>query len=219
MSHNVESDALDVLNRVLGLGSFGGSSTLLDNANLSQTLPVLPEIIRRSRTLAATTGWFYGLVLHVHTAPGNLNSTVDPYAPAGASQVAPWPARIPRGFDVWLLSASLIRNSGSGTLDGAALLLDPTAAQQGWGINNSGAAVAANDPYPIARWTALDTSLTGTDPYGIAGDGGAMVRINQRIARGTVLRFISNVAGAAANIQLMTTMGLFVEGLGQDIAQ
>jgi len=217
VGHNVESNALDNLARVLGIAGVTGT-TILDSGNLSQVLEVT-DIVRRSRTPGITTGWFYGLIRHVHAAAGLLNSTIDPYAPDGASQVAPFPRIVPPGFDVWLLNASVLRNSGAGTLDGAALFLDPSAAQQGWGIDDSGTAIVANDPYPLARWTSLDTSMAGIDPFGIAGDGGASVRINQRIARGTVIRFVSDVAAAAANVQCMMTMGLFVEGLGQDIAE
>lgn len=219
MSKPIESDALDRVYRVLGLsGGAVTKETILEDGWVFQMLGLNP-IIRRSRTLADTTGWFFGVLLNEHAGAGALTSEIDPYQPAGASAVAPWPSIIRRGFDLWLLNASVIRNDGSGTLDGAALLLDPIAVQQGWGIDDGGTAVAAHDPYPLARWTGLDVSLSGSDPFAIAGDGSATVKIGLRWPRGATVRFISDVAGAAADIQCMMTWGMFVEGFGQDVSQ
>ena len=215
MNQRIESDALDLVTRILGITGATGL-TLLDDGNVSQVLELGP-IIRRSRTPGITTGWFNCFLQNVHGAAGSLHSEIDPYN-AGDSAVAPYPAAVPQGFDFWVLYASLRRQSGAGTLDGAVFYSDPGAQQQGWGENDSGAAVASTLASPLALWTGLDTSITLTNGIGVSGDGSTMVKIGRRIPRGVILEFDSDVAGAAATILLSLTCGLFPEALGQDIA-
>lgn len=214
MSREIQSDALQSIGRVLDVPGLSGT-TVLDGGNLSQVLPVV-EIIRRSRTPGISTGWFNCILLNSHAIAGEEQSDIDPYAVAG-SAFAPYPATVPAGFDFWLLRAAVRRTVGAGTLDGAILFVDPLASQQGWGQDDGGAQEANNLSIPVGLWTALNTSTTTS--LGIAGDGSAMVTINQRIPPGSVIRFVSDVAGASADIICQMVCGLFVEGLGQDIAQ
>ena len=213
----ITSDALALLNRMLGLAGAGGKSgkTDLEDERVIQTLDIT-NVVRRSRTPGNTSGWFFGTLRNEHAGAGTLTSVIDPYTPTGHF-VAPYPAVITRDFDVWVLTASIVSNGAAGALmDGAALFVDPLAVDQGWGVDDMTNDAFGNDPYAIARWTGLDISQTG-DPYGIAGDGGAMVKIGLRVRRGQQLRFRSD-ANAAANFNCVIGLGLFAEGIGQDIA-
>ncbi len=214
----ITSSALTLVDRWLGLG---GSSipTELDDATVSQVLDLWPAV-RRARTVAASTGWFHCVMDNVHPGAGALDTELDPYNPGAAlaPNVSPYPIPVPRDMDFWVFTAGLLRIAGVAALDGAALYWNPVAAQQGWGVNNSGVAVAGNDPFPVGRWTGLDSSLAGKDPFGIAGDGSGCVKVSQRVGRGALVRFTTD-ADAACTMRLIMVCGLFPAGLGQDIAQ
>lgn len=213
----IESDAIDEMYRTLGLaGGVASEDTKLDDGIVVPTLP-LTDIIRRSRTSAATTGWFYGIFENDHLAAGEVFSVIDPYN-AGDDRTAPFPRIIPNDLDFWVLSASLRRVAGAGTLDGAVLSVNPAAVQMGWGVDDMAAPVAGvSDRIPLALWTGLDTSTTIA--VGQSGNGALNVKIAHRIPRGIVnIEFRSDVAGAAATIRCYLICGLFAQGLGQDIA-
>lgn len=215
MTKSIESDALDNVYRVLGLS--GGAlpkGTLLDDGNVSQVLTV-NDIVRRSRTPGVTVGFYYGILLNIHAAAGEVATSIDPYS-VGAFGQPPYPSPVLPGFDVWCLTASVNRRTGAGTLDGAVLSYDPTGIQRAFGRNSAAAEVSTHSPFPLARWTALD--LETTQSIGVAGDGGGMVKIGLRLGRGGSLGFTSDVAAAAANIECNMILGLFPEALGQDIA-
>ncbi len=213
---NIDSDALILVNRMLGLAGGGQVvPTLLDDGTLSMTLDVI-QASRRARALGVTEGWFVGYLDNVHAGAGVLSAQIFPYAPTTANAVNAYPADVPRGFDVWITSVSCRRVLGTGTLDGAVLEMDPTGRHQGWGIDDGGTAVVADTPLEIARWTALDTATT--IPLGIAGDGSANVRTLFRFPRGVALRFMSDVAGASATIRCAVSLALFPEAVGQDVA-
>ena len=214
MGHRIESDALDILGRQLDVPGLSGD-TLIDSDNVS-LIKGIDDVVRRSRTPGFTTGWFHCVLQNVHAAAGTLNSNIDPYNPGAAVSFAPYPATVRRGFDFWILTASIRRTAGAGTLDGAQLFVDPTGIQQGWGRNNSGTVISTHTAIPIGRWGSLDLS-TGVDT-GIAGDGGGMISPRLRIGRGALLSFSSDVAAASATITLLMLCGLFPEALGQDVA-
>ena len=214
----ITSSALLLVDRWLGLGGSSGP-TELDDGTVSQVLDMWPAI-RRMGTPAALGGWFFCLMDNIHPAAGAIDSEVDPYNPGGAflpnSTVYPTP--VPADMDFWLFSIQMKRVSGAAGMDGAAMHINPLVNQQGWGIDNLGAAIAGNDPYTVGRWTGLDSTLAGKDPYGIAGDGSSSVVVNQRIGRGALLRMTTD-ADAACTFRTTLTCGLFAAGLGQDIAQ
>jgi len=214
LSHKVDSDALDELLRTLGIAGGGRiEDTLLDSGNLSLVVNA-NEIIRRSRTPGVTNGNFYGILQNEHVGAGQLASSLDPYDP-GNDVIAPYPAPVPAGFDVWLLAATTIRVGAGSTLDGAVLAVDPAAIQQGWGRDNLGALVTGDLIMPVALWTGFDTSTANV--IGVQGDGNPTAQIGRRLQRGAELRFISDVAGALV-IQCIMVIGVFPVGLGQDIA-
>ena len=217
MGKPIESDALDRVYRVLGLS--GGAlpkGTILDDGNVSQVLSI-NEIVRRSRTSAATSGWFYAIFQNVHAAAGPLTSSIDPYDP-GVAVLAPYPDPVPRGFDLYILRAMLRRNSGAGGLDGAVFSMNGGVGQQAWGVNDDGTATGASqDPMPFALFTGLDTSTTSA--VGLSGDGSVNVPVNLRVPQGLLNITLRTDAAAAATFRGYLIMGLFPEALGQDVAQ
>ena len=217
MSKPIESDALDRVYRTLGLsGGAGIEGTLLDDGNVSQVL-VLNEIIRRSRTSAASTGWFQCVFSNIHPGADSQQSAINPYA-AGAAARAPYPVAVPRGFDFWVLGASLRRTAGAGDLTGALLRLSPGAGQSGWGIDSTGAAVVSDLGSPTAFWDTLNTDV-GSIAFGqnsVSGD--VWVQLGLRIPPGAEDITFDSESVAAATFQCFLTCGLFPEGLGQDIA-
>lgn len=212
----IDSDALHRLYATLGLGG-GGSPvpTELDDANVSQVLDIAP-VVRRSRTIATQTGFYVCVFENDHAGAGTLTTAINPYRPAEFA-VAPYPSPVPADQDFWVLSASMRRTAGAGALDGAFLVLNAHETQQGWGKDDSGAAVIANDNTALCRFTDLDTSLVGLD-FGITADGLARVKIGLRIPLGAIISFRSDV-DAAATLRMYLICGLFTAGLGQDVAQ
>jgi len=215
----IDSDALRTINRSLGIaGGLADAPTVLDDSNVAQVLEI-SRLVNRGRTPAGSTGWFYGLFVNEHGVAGGLESLIDPYAP-DVNAVAPYPAIVGRDTDFWLYGALVQRTAGAGTLAGAHLLVQPDASQQGWGIDDSGVAVAAGGSFAMTRWTGLDSSVSVGNPFGITGNGACYAPLNLRLPRGIVsLRFRSEAAGASATFQCWVVMGLFTEGLGQDLAQ
>jgi len=218
MTKRIISDALLSVNRILGLTSGGETQpTLLDDGNVSQVFTI-NDAVRRARAGGITSGWFMGILQNVHTGAGSLIATIDPYSAGSAvPALGSWPELIPRGLDIWVLGVSTIRTVGAGTLDGAVMYFNPTARQQAWGRDDSGVLVTSSAGIAIARWTDLDASA-GSLAIGIGGNGDAFNWVRLRVERGTILEFRSDVATASATIRCNFILGLFPEGLGQDVA-
>lgn len=185
--------------------------TELEDGILNQTIDVLP-VIRRSLSLAETTGLFWCYMQNVHGAADDEASVQDPYAPVGA--IPPYPSIVPNDFDFYLLSAGVIRSAGAGGLTGAAVQLDPIAAQQGWGVDDTGGALVINSRQTVAFWDNIVT-VAGIDFGENAASGTTTIRVAQRIRRGTTIDFITTSA-AAATFQLVMLCALMPVATGQD---
>ena len=191
-------------------------ATILEDASLTQVIDVR-DTVRRSLTIAGSEGIFFGQLRHEHPGPGALANTIDPYA-AGGNSFPGYPTPTPRGYDIWLLGATVARDAGAGTLDGAFLSMSFLATATAFQRNNDGTSEAAGVVLmPLARWDSLDTT-TGLDAVGLTEDGESYVPIGHRIRRGSRLQFDSDVAGAAADIQCNMLLGVFPITLGQDVA-
>jgi len=210
----VDSDVLGVVNRALGLSGVGAPLTEFTDGTLEQVISV-NDLARRGRTQAGTSGLYYGVMENDHTDAETLISQFQPYT-AATGAIAPYPSPMPAGFDVWIIGAAVDQVSGTGTLE-AALFIDPPAANQGWGIDDSGAAVIAADGFAIARWNGL---ATATREFGLQADGLPWARIGMRMMRpplsNAVLQF-SSVSSATSVFRCYITIGVFPVGLGQDI--
>ena len=215
----IESDALVLVNRILGLG--GGSlqaESSLDEQTVSMVLDIT-NALRRGRAGGVDGGLFYGVFENTHAASGALTSTVDPYNPAGlVPDISAYPTPVPVGFDVWYIGGSMDRSSGAGDLNGAVVFLGPTAQQQGFGVRDNDARVVTNPGISLIRWTALDTTITGVERGIVDGAGGYFARVALRLARGVTINFRSEAA-ALATFRHTGFFGVFPESLGQDIVQ
>ena len=213
MSKQIESDALILINKQLGIAGPLQVPTFLDDANLTLIMEVT-DAVRRSRALGVVQGWNIGVMQNVHAGAGSLVTVVDAYAPgtaAVAGGAGGFPPIVPSGYDVWLIGGMVTRNSGAGGLNSGGFSLDPATVNQAWGIDDMGAAVTASRS-PLQIWTSIDVFGAGLDA---AGRGYVDWRL--RIARGTEFRWQSDAA-AAATFQLILILGVFPEGMGQDIA-
>jgi len=215
VSQCLDSGALLLVRRALGLAGPGSSETVLDDGNLSQVLDVNP-IVRRSRTLAGTQGIFMAVMENDHGAGAtSLSSTVDPYAPGGLNN-APYPHPVPLPFDVWILGLAAITAGGTVTnADEARFAYRTTAAMQGFSVDDGGLAVSiAAKSFGLGfvwdDWTNGRgmNSLTRQMSW-----EGAL-----RVRRGVSFLFTSNATNAVT-IQCLVLVGLFPVALGQDALQ
>lgn len=192
-----------------------GSVTVLDDDSVAQTLPVVPDIARRSLT-SGETGWWTANLDNVHTAADEETSQINPYkalaaVPAGSA----YPVSVPATQDLWLIGASLVRVSGAADLVGGFLAIDPIARQQAFGIEDDGSAVVVSGEIPLVFWGPLNTD-TAVD-WGVTLNDQVYTRIALRLPRNTNLLFRSTSAGTAT-FRVVLILGLFQQALGQDVA-
>jgi len=213
MVKKIDSDALGILTKSLGLTGAGSPVTELQDGVVDQSLDIAP-IVRRSRTQGVTTGIYYGIMDNVHTDSETLTTSVFPYNVTVGAQ-APYPVPMPLQFDIWLLAASVFRASGAGTLTGSLQLLGNTS-RQGWGVDDGGAATGlVTNIQAIALW---DTLIGSGITFGrMALNGRPMWMQSFRLPRGTAteLRFVS-LSSLTATFRCIVTLGVFPVALGQD---
>ena len=111
----IDSSALTVLRRALGIAGTGSGHTELDDDNLSQVIDVVP-ISRRS--LAFGSGIWQMQMIFVHSNTTGRNIIFDPYRPAvtaggTAANKNGYPTIVPEGFDVWLIAMSVTTNDAT----------------------------------------------------------------------------------------------------------
>jgi len=207
----IRSDALRFVDRALGISDKGAPVTEIEDGRLIQQLDV-SGLIRRGRSLAGSTGIFNGLMSNTHAVADTQQSIISPYnVTTGA--IAPYPVPVPDDFDIWLLEASCEQESGTGTFAGG-LFVDYAGGQQGWGIDQAGAAVVRQASIALARWDAVVTIST---VMGITEEGNPRVQFGLRLARSANTRLLwRTVSSAAAVFNVQILLGLFPIGLGQD---
>lgn len=212
----IQSDALVLVNRLLGLaGGLMQEPTNLDESTLSQVIDI-GAILRRARCGGALTGWFHGVMQNVHAVADDQDSSVLPYdAGAAIPGQSAYPSPVPRHLDLHLIAATVERTAGAGALTGGGLLMTSPQVDQAFGVNQAGALVETDLPVPLVRWTALETGAAAL-AIGISGDGSVYHRINLRLPRDVTLHFFTTAA-AAATFRCGLVLGLFPEGLGQDV--
>jgi len=211
----VESGALQLANAALGLtGTSGLARTEFEDGILGQALDVLP-IIRRGRTLGATTGLVTMLIRNIHAGAGTISTAITPFVLGQTGLRGPMVSPIPKRFDLFLLNATLRQVSGTGTLSGA-LFIDFPFDNLGFGIDSAGAAVVAADDVCVAFWDAVTTE---TLEFGLLQAGGVLAQINLRLPTNPLTRItFSTTASALATFDVNMRLGLFPITLGQDIA-
>jgi len=232
MTRTMNSQALVLLDRILGLSgsSSGEQYTTLDDGNVQQVIEI-SDIARRSLTPANTTGLFIATLQNRHEAATGLNrNPVDPYNLADTVTMAyrtnTWPVPVPRGFDIWLIDASVYTEGNATRLDWAELDLFTPTTHTAWAVRRDDMGTQeqiANDTahLGIARWdTALPDSMTGVasvQRWATVNDE-IRVSINRRLRRGTQINFKTFTNALYIDVNVDLTLGLFPEGLGQDVA-
>lgn len=207
MTKRVDSDALTVANKALGL--FGVSAlaeTEFLDGELVQQINVL-DIIRRGRTLAGSTGIFGGTLQNAHGGGGDLQSSETPYD-IQTAVASPWPNPLPDLFDLWLLAVGMARTSGAAVINAAGLMVQLPGVGS-WGTDDNGAAISVATKIPVATWP---TSTSILDTFGLVNT----VPLPMRLQRGCTLNFQSDVS-AAATLDCNMIFGIFPVSLGQDV--
>lgn len=199
------------MNRALGLTGAGAPITEMQDGHLEQVIDVAP-IVRRGRTITVTGGIFTGILQNVHGAANTVTSQETPFDIA-VGRISPFPTPLPRGFDLWLLAASVRRVSGTGAVSGL-LSMDPLGASQAFGINSAGVAVVAQSRFFLVAWEQLQSMPS--DDVGLDFTGQSYVKIGTRLLRGCNLLFTTTSA-AATTLRCELLLGLFPIALGQDI--
>lgn len=209
----VDSDALGVVNRALGITGAGAQVTEFMDGSVDQVLDVA-ALVRRGRTLAMTGGLFYGILRNIHPGAGTVSTSLEILNPGVDLVIDPFPGAVGRRFDLWLLGAAVHFFSGTGTMT-AALFIDPPATAQAFGVDSAGAFVTQNFAIPIAFW---DTVVTQSFEFGLMEDGQPYKRLGMRVmpTTGNVVLQFSTTASALASFDLQVMLGLFPVGLGQD---
>ncbi len=210
----IDSQALGVLNKSLGLTGAGSPVTELTDGIVDQTVDVVPAV-RRGLTLAGSGGIFTATLRNIHVGATSELSQAFPYEVVPADVRAPYPTPMPAQFDIWLLSATLRQTAGGSTLSGGLLILYPTA-QMGWGEDSAGAPVVADALMPVAFWDTVRG--TGTVSIGITGGGGvAYNAINTRLPRSPLLQLQFRTSSSAnTTFHCDMVLGVFPVALGQD---
>ena len=197
--------------------------TVVDLENVSLTLPIIPEVVRRSSAHVIEHGGLWqGVLENVHSGADNEISSLRPYEPGENFVISPFPAVITDEWDLWLSKVGGRRSSGTGALSGAAMILTSIGASpmsQAWGKDDVAAKVEGTSPMVLAQFDGISTlvdALNANEDPMITEDGKTWVDVNMRIPRGALLAFKSTAA-AAAEFQMWFILGLFPAGMGQDL--
>lgn len=213
MVKKIDSQALELANRALGLTGAGSRVTELNDGIVDQTLSV-GDIVRRSRVLGLT-GIFNGVLRNINLGSDTITTSITPYAIGTVAGVAPWPNPIPPGFDLWILYATVRIFSGA-PLTGQATLNVRYAANQGFGIDSAGAQVLTAQDQRLAYW---DVFVTLGTVFGIQNAvAGPLAKLGIRLPAdaGTQINFITAQGAAACGFELQMAIGMFPTALGQD---
>jgi len=211
MVKRIDSDALGILGKSLGLSGTGSQLTELFDGTVDQVLDIGP-CVRRGRTQAATDGIYTAIMRNVHTDAQTLTNVNSIYRMNSTIPIAPWPNPMPAGFDIWLLQASLAQVSGGGTL--AATLSVRYVAQQGWGRTNGGGTVVSALANRLAHWDAIvaDSSSFGV----LAGSEEPTAKIGLRLPRGATELIFVSTSSLTVTWDLQLVLGVFPVALDQD---
>lgn len=208
----IDSDALGILTKSLGLTGAGSQVTELMDGVVDQVLDIGP-CVRRGRTQAGTGGIYTARTRNTHTDAEAKTSTISPFNPV-TTRIAPYPLVMPDRFDIYLIDAQVSHISGSTATISAALHLNYPAIMMG--ISGVGPATAAIATHTLAHWDAL---VTENVTFAVlAGDNGTRVIPMLRLPRSltTALVFATTSVLTAA-FQLEITLGVFPIALGQDV--
>jgi len=211
VSRLVDSSALEPVNRQLGLYGGLAPGTQIEDGDLKQVFDV-GSAVRRGRADVATGGWFYGVLEMIHAGAGTIDASIDVYSP-GAGQVGSYPLDVPRDFDVWIESYSIIQDSGAAAMTYGAARISPAARAQGWGIDNLGAVEVTGTIFGLGLFDSLDS-----EGFGLTEQGEQLVKLGVRVPRGSTLS-ARTIADGVTTLHAVFMLGLFPIGMGSDVVQ
>lgn len=213
----INNPVMGPLQRILGLAPTPRGATV-DTELVTLTMPIVPDISRRSLTHSESSGIFTAVLENVHSGADNERTTIDPYAVGVDLAQGAWPPLVDQSFDIWIYTAGITRVSG-GELTGGQLRYDSNTFGIGFTSDDAGDPLSAASNQPVlATWAVFNTIMgSSTVSAAVIGTGELHARINQRIRRGFSLVFDST-SDAAMTCRLWMTLGLFPAGLGQDVA-
>jgi hypothetical protein len=209
----IDSDALGIVTKALGIEGKGSSETELLDGQVDQVLEV-GNLARRGRTLAQTEGLFLARLRNAHAGASDESTTVNIYGITSGVEIAPYPAPMPAQFDIWVLSATLRRTTGSGTITGVLFANYPA---QVMGISSQeggpvGAGITSN---ALAVWDSIITS--NLIDVGVLNEGGTLAKIGIRMPRAPTTQLVfQSESSAVATYDCLVMLGVFPVGLGQD---
>jgi len=203
----VTSQALDNINEVVGLGRGGAQLTQFEDGILQQTL-VANDFIRRSKALGGSEGLFGLEMANVHAGATTISLNVDPYALTLGTEIPPYPTPVPRGFDFWLLDATVL-TTGAGIITDADVHMT-------WPATKTAFLVAGSTFHAMAAWDG--DAVVGTIARWMTANGEINTirqRLGVRVPRGATIGF-GSAASAAGTATFQITCALLPAGLGQD---
>ena len=217
MTKRIDSDALGILNRALGLTGAGSQVTELTDGVVDQFIEI-GQLARRGRTQADVQGIYTPTLRNEHTDAESISNSIDPYNVGGTVVVAPYPDPVPAQFDIWLLGASTRNVSGAAAgISNATLSIQVGTKSQGWGRVDDGTQVLVAQPIRLAYWNGWPTDGS---TFGLRGTNrGPHQRIGVRLPRGgggTAILF-RTVSTLTTTVDCQIILGVFPVALGQDI--
>ncbi len=210
----VDSDALEAVNRAMGLTGRGAQLTEFLDGQVNQVLDVASSV-RRGRTQGTQRGLFPGLLRNIHGGATVVTTSINLYAPV-LGRVGLWPsnAELAAFFDIWLLYAQVQQLSGAGTFDGI-LAVNPLDSSQGIGIDQAGNQILGAPAQVLAHWDTIVVVAGGTVDYGIQESGEPMAKIGIRLSRTDSLQWVST-SSDIATFDCLLGLAVFPVGLDQD---
>lgn len=214
MTKAVDSDALGLINKALGLTGSGSAVTELTDGVVDQVLDVAP-VVRRGRTQAGTGGLYSAVMRNSHAVADVQVTTANIYAlTSGVGRFAPWPDPMPPQFDIWLLYASARITAGGGTFL-AQLGMDLALSQQGWGLDEAGDAVAQTGRIVFTNWEG--SIVNSPRVTGVIRGGSTLANIGVRLPRSPSTRLVfTSTSDQLATFICDLVLGVFPVTLGQD---
>jgi len=201
---SLDSQALDNLNKALGLsGGAGAQRQVLDDGVVSLVLDVA-KVARRRELVAGSANLFWIFIRNIHTGVSSLQTSFNPFFSPGLTYNG-FPASLPEGWEIALLPPT-VRASVEANFGAALLHYEGLATFQAIGKNNSSAAVAIADSMPLIGWT--DAASQGGEIIALPQVGWPLnnrpfrLRRNPSPTASTGLAFSSSSITGAVNIDL-----------------
>jgi len=211
----IKNPVLSILQSMIGI-SPTPAPIVLDDTNVSLTLPLVPNVTRRSLS-GIRTGWYQGVMENVHSAADTEQSTLSPYTP-GDTRTAPWPEVVPEDFDVWLLRVQGLVTTGAGTLDEGWIRFVLPPETIGVGVEDDGTPIILSSNYTVARFTDIVSAPGGlSNKMLVDASGEPSIYVGTRLPRGCQINFATTSVTASVTFRALLTLGLFPAGLGQDV--